>query len=226
MKVTTDACLFGAWVASEMKNRNWEMENEFVLDIGTGTGLLSLMIAQKYHGRITAVEIDAGAVEQAKENIAASPWKERIVVHHADIRKSQPGSKYDVIVSNPPFYENELQSPDNKINLARHGQELSFVDLVAAILRHLSPTGIFYLLLPYKRIEEMRSLLGENKLQIFTQVNVRQTANQDPFRVMIAGGLSAEFHPDTTATEITVWDSNKMYSPKFKSLLKDYYLAR
>ena len=119
MKVTTDACLFGAWVANQIKNTGSEFST--ALDIGTGTGLLSLMVSQKNDLKIDTIEIEDDAFEQLKENIADSPWKDRINLFHNDVRNFIFNQQYDVIFSNPPFYENELKSDDAKRNLALHG---------------------------------------------------------------------------------------------------------
>src|SRR5690349_10557815 len=108
MKVTTDACLFGAWVAEQMHNEKDKVQS--LLDIGTGTGLLSLMIAQKNEVNIDAIEIDKASAEEANENIQNAPWKEHITIQHQDILEYHPGRLYDAIICNPPFYENEWTS--------------------------------------------------------------------------------------------------------------------
>jgi tRNA1Val (adenine37-N6)-methyltransferase len=102
MKVTTDGCLFGAWIAKQVDGNKLAVDN--ILDIGTGTGLLSLMIAQQSPAKIDAIEIDKETYEQAKENVAASPWAERINIIHGDAKQLPASQQYDVIVSNPPFY--------------------------------------------------------------------------------------------------------------------------
>ena len=105
MKVTTDSCLFGAWMARELQQLSGIQD---IWDIGTGSGLLSLMVAQKNNVVIDAIEIDPAAAAQASENSSASPWSENIRIIHEDVRTADPGKKYDVIISNPPFYEREL----------------------------------------------------------------------------------------------------------------------
>jgi tRNA1Val (adenine37-N6)-methyltransferase len=122
MKVTTDACLFGAWCAVEIKNIG--VKPETGLDIGTGTGLLSLQIVQKNDLAIDAIEVDREAALQAKENMVCSAWKNKIEVINVDAMKFNSPKKYDVIFSNPPFYEFELQSSNAKRNLAHHGHGL------------------------------------------------------------------------------------------------------
>jgi tRNA1Val (adenine37-N6)-methyltransferase len=218
MKVTTDACLFGAWCAEEIKHSS--RKNYSLLDIGTGTGLLSLMIAQKNNCIINAIEIDKSAAQQATENIEASPWNERISVHQKNILQHS-GKEYSVIVSNPPFYENELQSTDERKNEAHHGAGLTFNELFSYLEKHLLTNGNFYLLLPYKRIEEAEKIIREKGLFVEKKVIVSTSPNHKPFRVMIKGGKK-----ESTKEEVCLYINNgeKEYSNEFIQLLKDYYL--
>jgi len=148
MKVTTDGCLFGS-LSPTLSEGEGVLK---VLDIGTGTGLLALMFAQKNQNAfIDAIEIDKDAFEQAAENITASPWADRINIIHADARNYSFPQQYDIIISNPPFYENELKADDKKKNVAHHSDELSLAKLLIVIKNNLSPSGTFFLLLPYKR---------------------------------------------------------------------------
>ena len=128
MKVCTDACLFGAWVANKIELNEINADN--ILDIGCGTGLLSLMLAQKTKAQIDAVEIDKNAFEQAKENINLTEWKEQINIHHGSIIDFKSNKKYDLIICNPPFYENQLKSVDSARNKAMHATTLSYKDLI------------------------------------------------------------------------------------------------
>src|SRR5262245_58656662 len=123
MKVTTDGCLFGAWVAASKAGN--AAAGKHVLDIGTGTGLLSLMYAQKHpHAQIDAIEIDEAAAQQAADNFAASPWQKRLQLIHSDIKDYRPSHPYDTIISNPPFYENQLSSGNAKKNMAHHSSSI------------------------------------------------------------------------------------------------------
>lgn len=225
MKVTTDSCLFGAWVAEKVRSHDpiaigSEVGN--VLDIGAGTALLSLMIAQKNNSPIDAIEIDKDAFLQASENIAASPWSERIKISHADIKYFHPPAKYDIIISNPPFYENEWQSESLQRNTAHHSSELLLTDLLEIISDFLNPGGRFYLLLPYKRHEEIMKLLDQKKIFLSRKILVRQSDNHAYFRFMIEGCF--ERSAGTIAKELSIKNKNNEYTEEFTTLLKDYYL--
>jgi tRNA1Val (adenine37-N6)-methyltransferase len=220
MKVTTDSCFFGAWAAEEIKNEELKIKN--VLDIGTGTGLLSLMIAQKNDLKIDAVEIDREASQQAKENVEASPWKNRIYIFNEDIRSFKPAKKYDCIISNPPFYEKELASEVQTKNIAHHSEQLTITEVLRIIKAHLSEDGIFFLMYPFKRNKEIEQLLTENELYVLRSVSLRQTTKHSPFRVVIKGTSRKEISTGTAS--MSVWDEHQQYTKSFVDLLKDYYL--
>jgi tRNA1Val (adenine37-N6)-methyltransferase len=224
MKVTTDACLFGAWVVNCSPQD--PVENSLkVLDVGTGTGLLSLMHAQKNSNVIIdAIEIDEDAAQQAKENVDASPWAERITVINADVRMIVPTlPQYDIIISNPPFHENQLVSADAGKNKAYHSSELTLEELLKIISALITPDGHFYILLPYYRLEEARNLMIKMRLGIQTLVKVKQSPDHDFFRIMIEGKshINAADHSER---ELCIWDEKQEYSPDFTNLLKDFYL--
>lgn len=222
MKVTTDGCLFGAWVANEIQNGKEDVQN--VLDIGAGTGLLSLMLAQKKLSvTIDALEIDETAAKQASENAQASPWKERIHIICADAKEYHPGKKYDVIISNPPFYENELKSGDKTRNTAHHNEGLLLEELSAFIKENLSSDGCFYLLLPYKRSDEIKKLLLQH-YDITQIVLVRQSTEHGYFRVMLQGKLKSGEDAETGIEEMAITEKPNEYTADFIGLLKDYYL--
>ena len=211
MKVCTDACLFGAWATSEISSEHVER----VLDIGTGTGLLSLMIAQGSGARIDAVELDDNAYLQATENFAASPWKERLSAHHCAIQAYVPGYQYDFVISNPPFYEQSLRSPDNKKNLAMHSTHLDATALFASVKRLLAPGGRIAVLIPYNRSEAVEKIIGDNQFYIESKVFVKQTEKHSPFRCMyMLRDVISRFNE----RKITVNDD------EFNALLKNYYL--
>jgi len=222
MKVTTDACLFGAWVAEEINNEELKINN--CLDIGTGTGLLALMFAQKNpEMKIDAIEIDKDAAEQAKINAGSSPWKEHINIIQADVKGFSLEKEFDLIISNPPFYENEIRSATNSKNVAHHSENLTVKELLLIIKNNLSKTGSFFLLLPYKRNEEIKKNFKDQELSISKILFVRQSVKHDYFRIFIKGSLDAE-EKETGFDELSIWDDKQQYTNEFVSLLEDYYL--
>jgi tRNA1Val (adenine37-N6)-methyltransferase len=229
MKVTTDGCLFGAWATRKVGSLESGVvsqisETRTVLDVGTGTGLLALMLAQEGEFSIDAVEVDKDAFQQASENVAASPWADRIKVFHADIREFEFPNQYDIIISNPPFYEKELKGDDAKKNIAHHNEGLLLPELLAIIKKNLKPGGSFFLLLPYKRNEEIRKMFTENDLAIQQLTFVRQSTKHDFFRIMLEGKLKTDEVAETIIDEISIKDEQDQYTPAFVNLLKDYYL--
>ena len=153
MNVSTDACLLGAWV-------NESHAAQHVLDIGSGTGLLSLMMAQKFPSAIIdAVEMEQNAFQQTQENFSNSIWKDRLKAHLSSIQdfvKNNQALKFDLIISNPPFFENDLLSPDKKTNIAKHSTDLTLKELLACSFQLLKDNGFIYLLLPFRRVNELK----------------------------------------------------------------------
>jgi tRNA1Val (adenine37-N6)-methyltransferase len=229
MNVTTDGCLFGAWAAGIIKNEEparpagGSIINN-CLEIGTGTGLLALMVAQQHKLIIDTIEIDDEAARQAKENVATSPWHDRINVINEDAREFAYNNKYDVIISNPPFYENELKAPDAKKNMAHHSEGLLLPELLSIIKQQLKPAGSFYLLLPYKREEEIRNLFLAQDFAISQMALIRQSVDHSYFRIMLQGKLASDEPVGTMIEEIAIKDDKGNYTPAFTNLLKDYYL--
>ena len=226
MKVTTDGCLFGAWVAENIRSNNPIAIGSAIriLDIGTGTGLLSLMLAQQSNATIDAVEIDKEAWQQAVENIADSSWADRIHVTLCDAKEFWSSWQYDVIISNPPFYENELKSDSSKKNKAHHDEGLLLDDLLTIIQRNLQPEGEFYLLLPYKRNNEIENLIVQNNLTLSYKMLVKQSTQHGYFRVMLSGKHSGYKNKSSITTEIAICNELKEYTPEFIHLLQHYYL--
>src|SRR5437868_10338543 len=164
MKVCTDACLFGALVAevaSEAGQRptaNDQRSTTNFLDIGTGTGLLSLMLAQKHPAAdIDAVEINTGSALQAKENFNSTKWRYSLNIFPSDIKNFITEKKYDLIISNPPFFEDDLLSEIEATNLAKHDAGLTLKELLEVVQRHLHTAGLFAVLLPHHRVQYFQS---------------------------------------------------------------------
>ena len=217
MKVTTDACLFGAWTAAHLQN----VHAKDLLDIGTGTGLLALMIAQKNPVRIDAVELDREAASQAAENVALSPWRNNIEIIAADIVQLDPEKKYDVVISNPPFYENELTGRDAGRNRAHHSSDLTLAQVTGQLESRMHDEGTFFLLLPFKRRREAEAMLASRGLFIHETVVVHAVADAAPFRIMLKGGRKEAAAKET---KLDIRTNGDAYTQIFTELLKDYYL--
>ncbi len=218
MKVCTDACLFGAWMANWVNRSGIVFDH--ILDIGTGTGLLSLMLAQQCNARIDAVEIDEAAALQAAENFEASPWTQKCQVINGDIRNLHLGRKYPLIISNPPFFQDDLKSGDRLRNLALHSQELDLGELLNSISKNLDSPGKFAVLLPFNREKpflEKTLQLGYYPEEV---VRVKQTPEHTFFRSMM---LMSSSQTESKVSTLIIQD-NSMYTADFTALLKGYYL--
>lgn len=217
MKVCTDACLFGAYVAENV------IPSGNLLDIGAGTGLLALMLAQKTEALIDAVELDNEAAAQAIENVAGSPWKERIAVINRSIQDyyKNTGKKYSLIISNPPFYENYLKSPEIARNTAIHAETLSLSELIDASVSLLEKHGTLALLLPPYESSLLKTL-AEAKGLFFNQVvSIKDNPEGKVIREITFYSFAKS---EVTTSEITIKTNEGDYSPAFIALLKDYYL--
>lgn len=215
MKVTTDSCLFGAWTASKLKNK------ETMLDIGGGTGLLSLMVAQKSNATIHSVEVEGECYAQLIDNITTSPWKTQISAFKGDIKLFDARIKYDIIISNPPFYEQQLKSPIQNKNLARHSDQLSLMEFIMHAERLLNLYGTLLVLMPYYRKKELLTTAEKFNLFSVDIADVKQTPKHDPFRTMISFSRKREA---LISEVITIKTEAGEYTERFRELLKDYYL--
>lgn len=219
MKVCTDSCLFGAWMNEWIIKTKLNFSN--ALDIGTGSGLLSLMLVQNHSFDIDAVEIDSSAFNQSKQNIANTKWNNQINVHHTSLQDFLPTKKYDFIFSNPPFYENDLKSNDSSKNLAKHDSGLSLETLINFIDKNLSDTGFAALILPFHRKKNIEKLIKDFSFSIVAQTLVKQSASHNYFRTMILFSKQSALQQEN---EINIYEERNMYSDKFLQLLKAYYL--
>lgn len=217
MKVSTDACLLGAWAPLE------EISGK-VLDIGAGTGLLSLMLAQRFGElKITALEIDPEAATQAGENVAESPFADRIEVVCEDIRAHHPTTLYDAIIANPPFFQNSLKGPDAARNAARHSDALSLEDLYASVVRFLKPDGLFALLLPVEAQKAWEKGLISGKLSLRERVFVKPLPYKAPNRVLSLYG-KGENSGNASNSELVIYEEYGTYTAAFRKLLAPFYL--
>jgi tRNA1Val (adenine37-N6)-methyltransferase len=219
MKVCTDACLLGAYTANTLHEGPLAVQN--ILDIGTGTGLLSLMLAQKSAAQIDAVELNAAAASQAKENFIQSPWADRIQLFHGSIQQFVSSNKYDLIISNPPFFENDLKSTHAIKNDARHDTGLTLLELVSVVKEKLSAEGRAFILLPHQRIPYCKTILEPLDLFINEIVNIQSgpqhTAN---ISILLLCNQKSIYKEKT----LLIHDGQRQYTAAFIALLKDYYL--
>lgn len=220
MKVCTDACIFGSWIAEKVVSCKMSVAN--VLDIGSGTGLLSLMYAQKnLKARIDAIEIEENAFIQTKENFKNSKWNKRLKAFHYDIKLFIPDKKYDLIISNPPFYENDFLSNKQDKNIAKHDAGLNLNELISVVKNNLTNEGYFAVLLPYQRIKYFEDLIEENKFFLNEKLLLKQTRKHNYFR----GILFFSYNQSTIITkELIIKNDEGNYTDEFNHLLKDYYL--
>jgi tRNA1Val (adenine37-N6)-methyltransferase len=216
MKVSTEACILGAWFA---RQKNGAMA---VLDIGSGTGLLMLMLAQQWKGVFHGIEIDHQAAGQLQQNIDRSPWKDSCKVFEGDARSYPLPVAYDFIITNPPFYEQQLKSSDHSINLARHSESLTLEELLTAIEKHLSVEGRFGIILPTGRAVQFENMAKEKGFFLIEKLEISHSPSHGTFRSILHLGRKEngmELH-----STLHIRDSAGDYSADFIKLMKDYYL--
>ncbi len=216
MKVCTDACILGAWFAEKIPSYS------LVLDIGSGTGLLMMMLAQKNKADIHGIEIDLNSFKQLKENIQHSPWRDKLKVFPGDVRTFAFQNKYDFIIANPPFFENDLQSESEELNIAKHSKSLTLEQLIKVVVTNLTTDGSFGILLPYHRMQFFEELAMKHNLFPVEKLLIKQTKSNEYFRCILQYSLRKNnFVPQL---ELVIQDDQGKYTPEFTELLKDYYL--
>ncbi len=218
MKVCTDACLFGAWAAAELQNSANPPAK--ILDIGTGTGLLSLLLAQKLTAQITALEINFEAAAEAASNVLAAGKQKQIEIIVAPLQNYLAPNKFDSIICNPPFFKQSLKSPDANKNLVLHEDNLPLDYLLGFIKENLKANAAAYLLLPANRKTEIETLLKKENLFLTKLVEVQQTPQHAAFRLFLK--ISKE--EGETVLQRLVIKSGEEYTAEFVAYLKDYYL--
>lgn len=217
MKVSTDAVVLGA-LASHFKN-------DRILDVGTGTGVVALMLAQRFlTAEIHAVEIDNAAFEQASANISSSPWKHRIPLYHLSFQDfaKQPSGYFDLIVSNPPYYPDHLKSKDQQRNLALHNDGLSFGDLVQNVVQLLAPGGKFWVILPERQMQDLEKIAGDFHLFSNDSFEMRDRPHAKVLRVIKSFSFQELLFPKKT---LYIRDESSNYSDCYRKLLADFLLA-
>lgn len=214
MKVGTDGVLLGAW-ASTTEDR--------ILDIGTGTGLIAIMLAQRTKtALIEAVEVEEEAYHQAKDNIENCNWSNRIKAHHCSIQNFDTTSKYNLIISNPPFFVASTKAPNKERNTARHTDNLSFDDLIKTVIQLLKPDGIFSLILPTVEAEKFIQLAVHQKLYLNKKCIVKPNPTKPSKRTLMEFSF---LQKETMETELIIeTETRHQYTKEYISLTKDFYL--
>lgn len=218
MKVGTDGVLLGAW--TPIKNNPFS-----ILDIGTGTGIIALMLAQRSNAeQIDALEIDEEAYEQATDNFENSPWNDRLFCFHAGLDEfvEEPEDEYDLIVSNPPFYSENYKSNSEQRDLARFQDAMPFEDLVEAADLLLSENGIFSVIIPFKEEENFLALANEYELYPIKITRVKGAPNSEIKRSLLA--FSRNENPDFPVDELIIETARHQYTPEYIELTKEFYL--
>ena len=213
MKVGTDGVLLGAWT-----NVNTSQK---ILDIGTGSGLVALMLAQRCEASITAIDIDSEAVEQTKINIEASNWKDRMEVFHTDLCNFSPQYQFDTIVSNPPYFVDSLKCDDTQRNTARHNDTLTSEQLFGNVSQMLCQEGEFSLIIPFEQTDSAISIAEKYELYPTRHTRIITRPGLPPKRSLLA----FKKHPEKYMPQDLVIELERhVYSAEYIALTKEFYL--
>ena len=250
MKVGTDGVLLGAWCPLPIANTPSPITNNQspianppyrVLDIGTGSGLIALMLAQRLSSQspiannqspiansqspiahIDAIDIDANAVAQAQDNFALSPWGNMLHAHHSTLQDWQ-AERYDLIVSNPPYFQASLKNPNQQRATARHTDSLSYEELIAHSARLLNDTGVLALILPIEAESEIQTLAEHNQLYPTHITHIHSKPNKPAKRLLIALSRQKQSEEPLTRTFYIESESTPR-SQEYQDLTRDFYL--
>lgn len=217
MKVGTDGVLLGAW--TPLTNNPYN-----ILDLGTGTGVIALMLAQRSHAeQIDAIEIDDEAYEQSADNFENSPWNDRLFCYHAGLDEfvEEMEEEYDLIVSNPPFYTDDYKSDDTQRDMARFEDAMPFEELAEAAAILLSDNGIFTVIIPHKEEERFIGLAKENELYPLKITRVKGTPTTEIKRSLLA---FSRMEQTPLIDELIIETARHQYTPEYIELTKDFYL--
>jgi len=213
MKVGVDGTLLGAW--ADCRNV------KYALDVGTGSGLISLMLAQRSEAFIHAVDIDDNACKQAEINFNNSLFRDRLSVECCDFRDFSSSVRYDLIVSNPPYFAESLKSPDKNRSLARHNEHLPLDVLIKKSASLLSLQGKIALILPFDRWENAHSIAIENKLFLYRKTLVSSLQNHPPKRVLLEYSF---INQSATEAGFYIGKTKQTYSDEYRALTEEFYL--
>ena len=217
MKVGTDAVLLGSWVAVNEDCRQ-------ILDIGCGCGIIALMLAQRSNATVTGIDIDKSSIDEATENAQNSPWKKRISFQNISVQDfciPQNKNNFDLIVSNPPFFEKSLKSPIEKRNLSRHTDTLSFEELIVSAEYCLSQKGFFAVIIPAESAQKIENLALLHGLFCSRKMEIHAYPNQPTNRVML---VFSRQEIQIQTEKLVIRDTENEYTNAYQQLTKDFYL--
>ena len=220
--MTSDACIFGA--LADFQNATQ------ILDIGSGTGVLSLMMAQKFpSARVQGIDIHLPSVEQARENGINSPFADRVSFLHDNILDFEPAAPINGIICNPPFFENHLPSSDETRRLARHAQSFTLLSLTARCARLLQPNGELLLLLPASSQNQILAALQQNQFSPQTITTIQATPTKPPHLIAVYAIKNSPNQSVAQAqphiVQYTHYSADGQLTPQATELLKEFYLA-
>lgn len=215
MKVGTDGVLLGGWVNTNSCNT--------ILDIGSGTGVIALMMAQRTNAIITGIEIEENATNEAKQNVVNSPWSDRVEIQHTSLQDfvDTQSTTFDLIVSNPPFFSNASKAGNKSRTLARHNDFLPFSALLSCSHKSLSAEGRLAVILPIEAADEFETLASEIGLFLIRKMEVKPKASKTVNRVLFE---FSKIQTDLTTEQLVIYNEDNTYTEQYKQLLKAFYL--
>ena len=214
MKVGTDGVLLGAWALGGKR----------ILDIGSGTGLISLMMAQRYHeAQLVGIDLDAEACAEARENVAASPFADRVNIVDCRLQDYESVEKFDAIVSNPPFFLNSLKNPDSKRSMARHADSLPFRELFRGVKLLLSDDGVFSAIVPVEVLEAFASEGYMHGFYLLRQCGIKTVERKQPKRYLLTFAKHRCMEMDDMVE--TMMDSEGNRSEWYAKITEEFYVS-
>jgi tRNA1Val (adenine37-N6)-methyltransferase len=217
MKVGTDGVLLGA-IAGSGSPKN-------ILEIGVGSGVVSLMLAQRFPlASITGVEIDPEACKQANENAQNSPWADRIDFLNLSFQEfcKKTEQRFDLIVSNPPYFSNHLKSPDPKRNLALHNDALPFTQLVSGVTKLLNPKSEFWVILPPDQMSDLEKIMDSSGLNLMSKISVKDNPKKNILRLISAFSLNKQY---IIEKNLCMKREDGSFSKEYSELMRDFLIV-
>ena len=235
MRVNTDGVLLGAWATlpsatTAQQNLTSKSHVINVLDVGTGTGVIALMMAQRLgfqqpHCQIVAIDVDNASCKQAQENFQQSKWSESLVAKHISLQDFNTEKLFDLIISNPPYFNNALKNPSEAKRTARHTDTLSYQDLTDAASKLLKPNGRLSVIIPFDEYSTMQSaIIATNKLRLSRLCKVfTLKQDQEPKRLLLEF-TKEQTHLTIQEESLCIMEDPSTFTAEYKALTKDFYL--